>query len=517
MITFSTGGSSAYKITFDDNSHYLQNGEITLAKNTLGYVIDESTLITLVKPTGDAYISFHIEETNFSSVSDFETWFAANAVGGNGGGGTGSGITSGEVQSMIDESISGKADTDYVNTALADKADTSAVTVSIEEAVSGKADVSAVTASINEAVSGKQDTLVYYSEDTENNEGRIGTSVEDSGVTKSSEVRVASSMEGDSEVSISASEYSDDYNKEAVFYGTQDGIEISYNAVDNVEGTSINHTIYVNGDGFRIETNSDDGESTNTTEFSVTPDGVTINGDEIVTESDLTASLSGKQDTLVAGSGITISGNVISSTGGGGATYSAGTNISIDTANTINCTLPITSPYTNSIKIGTGSTTFYGENSIAMGNGVNLNYANTVGFGTTLNLGAKQSYAFGQNLSTSNETQLSCGFYNKSNKNSNTKGDSGNTLFSVGNGYYHYPTEGYHNALEIRQNGDIYFADTDNTTYQNYYEKPMIRLQDVVASLGGFKIVGISQADYDLLPVKDPNTLYIITNVVNNS
>ena len=61
-----------------------------------------------------------------------------------------------------------------------------------------------------------------------------------------------------------------------------------------------------------------------------------------------------KQDALVAGEGISISGNVISAEGGGGAEYSAGTNIEITTANTINCTLPITTSRNNptaSIKV----------------------------------------------------------------------------------------------------------------------------------------------------------------------
>lgn len=376
MITFSVLSDSAVKLTFDGNSHYLQDGEITVPKNSLALVKDESELITFIKAaTGDAYLSFHIEDTNFANYTELENWYKANMVSAYGGGGGGGGVTSGEVQTMIDNSISGKAetsavtsavtelnaalsgkaDTYYVNTALADKADTSAVTVSIEEAVSGKADESyvetaladkvdvseleevelAVAQSISvlaQSVSGKQDTLVYYYENTENNEGMIETSVEDGGVTKTSDVIVTSNMDGDSYVELSALEHSDDYDKSAVFYGTQDGIEISYNSADNVEGTSINHTIYVNADGFRIETNSDDGESTNTTEFSVTPDGVTINGDEIVTESDLTASLSGKQDTLVAGSGITISGNVISADGGGGGGMSEDDELLLATA-----------------------------------------------------------------------------------------------------------------------------------------------------------------------------------------
>lgn len=48
------------------------------------------------------------------------------------------------------------------------------------------------------------------------------------------------------------------------------------------------------------------------------------------------------------------------------------------------------------------------------------------------------------------------GVYNNSTSASTTFGDSGNTLFSVGNGT---PSSARHNAFEIRQNGDIYLND----------------------------------------------------------
>ena len=62
--------------------------------------------------------------------------------------------------------------------------------------------------------------------------------------------------------------------------------------------------------------------------------------------------------------------------------------------------------------------------------------------------------------------------------------DSGSTLFSVGNGHPHN-TGGYirkHNAFEIRQNGDIYYTDTNAET-EYPYEQPMIKLQDVIKNL----------------------------------
>ena len=61
----------------------------------------------------------------------------------------------------------------------------------------------------------------------------------------------------------------------------------------------------------------------------------TLSQNEIIaTQSDVNTAVSGKQDTLTAGSGISIVNNVISATGGGGSSYSAGNGIDI-TNNTI--------------------------------------------------------------------------------------------------------------------------------------------------------------------------------------
>ena len=96
---------------------------------------------------------------------------------------------------------------------------------------------------------------------------------------------------------------------------------------------------------------------------------------------------------------------------------------------------------------------------------------------------------------------------------SNTFGSSGNTLVAVGNGWASHdwlnPQPTKHNAFEIRQNGDIYIADTNDTTYQNYYEKPMKKLQDYLQ----IKVVKLTQSAYDALsPNYDSNTLYVIVN-----
>lgn len=88
-------------------------------------------------------------------------------------------------------------------------------------------------------------------------------------------------------------------------------------------------------------------------------------------------------------------------------------------------------------------------------------------------------------VETKNPREAAFGNYNLSNSYNPNVFDysSGSTLFSVGNG--HSENTGgdmrKHNAFEIRQNGDIYIANTNSEGEP--YEYPMIKLQDVIKSL----------------------------------
>lgn len=300
------------------------------------------------------------------------------------------------------------------------------------------------------------------------------------------------------------------------------------------------------------------------------------------TDNAITAATSAKQDTLVSGTNIkTINsqsilgeGNItIEGGGGGGKAVSAGTNISIttgETADTINCTLPIsagtgsesiiaaTQPnYPNKATAngaiafngyGLMATSATGINSIAQGDATSaqgrashsegydtkaIGYAShSEGAGTSAM--TDYSHAEGINTKATNKFEHASGRYNISVSASTTFGDSGNTLFSVGNGTAY---NARHNAFEIRQNGDIYIADTNDTSTTNYYEKPMIRLQDALGGgggtvdteitsastnpvtsaaiynqFGGLKLVKLTQSEYDSLTTKDNSTLYVIVN-----
>ena len=275
----------------------------------------------------------------------------------------------------------------------------------------------------------------------------------------------------------------------------------------------------------------------------------------------------GKQDALTPGEGIVISGNVISATGGssgGGATYSAGTNISIDSANTISCTLPITYADGKAIILhkNEGNTFTYDTSNVIVSGIYNeIAEANrSVIFGSfnKCNSGiSSPSYIFGtsnsgftsysvttgyHNISSGqtspsnivtydgyqsrlvngcynkalngsqivggyyntayNVGEFASGLYNNSVSASTAFGDSGNTLFSIGNGT---AENARHNALEVKQNGDIYFNDGTND----------VKLQDkftgIESALGGLKFQKMTLQEYSTISGSaDSNTIYFI-------
>ena len=255
------------------------------------------------------------------------------------------------------------------------------------------------------------------------------------------------------------------------------------------------------------------------------------------TDNAITAATSTKQDTLVSGTNIkTINnqsilgeGNItIEGGGGGGKTVSAGTNISIttgETADTINCTLPIregshsskkgiivgdsecssTGPYSISIghnadtggqySLCMGSNSYCnGQQSIVIGDGSsNDNSDFTYCFGRNLHPNRVHQFLEGAYLYSNNEYEVAFGQYNVSSRSNYNFGDSGNTLFSIGNGYDFSSTHNRHNALEIRQNGDIYIANTNDTSITGdkaYSLYPMIKLQDALGGGGSSYTAG---------------------------
>ena len=152
---------------------------------------------------------------------------------------------------------------------------------------------------------------------------------------------------------------------------------------------------------------------------------------------------------------------------------------------------------------GIGSTAD-GDAAFALGsqNLATANYA--FANGTHTQAKAQASHAEGVFTIAQNIAEHADGRFNDSTSATTTWGDSGNTLYSLGNGYDDGSFKHRHNALEVKQNGDVYVAATNESG--DYYNKPMIRLQDFLNN----KVVTLTLAEYNNLPTKDASTIYII-------
>jgi hypothetical protein len=224
----------------------------------------------------------------------------------------------------------------------------------------------------------------------------------------------------------------------------------------------------------------------------------------------------------------------IQGSGGGGKAIEGGRGISVttgETADTVSFNLPISAgtgtdsiiggysnnKASNSYSVALGSlNTASGESSMAVndynvaggkwsfagGEGTKALANASFSFGHSTTANGLSSFAIGYGNKTENEREFNCGSYGVSRKASNTFGDSGNTLFVVGNAYYANPR---HNAFEIRQNGDIYITSGGTD----------IKLQDNLGGGGGNPTVELTQAQYDALVTAgtvSADTYYIITD-----
>ena len=287
----------------------------------------------------------------------------------------------------------------------------------------------------------------------------------------------------------------------------------------------------------------------------------------------ITAATSTKQDTLVSGTNIKTINNTsilgsgnIEIQGGGGKSIEAGRGITVttgETADTVSFNLPISAGTgTNSVAEGYG-TKAKGPCSHAEGDSTSATSedAHSEGYHTkasgiygshaegryTIASGVA-SHAEGYYTEAKNNAEHASGWYNVSSSASTTFGDSGNTLFSVGNG----TSKKRHNAFEIRQNGDIYITkDGQDVKLQDqlgggasYSAGTGIDITNNVISvtgkvetsaittaitssstdaqvpsakavndkLGGLSLVKLSQSEYDGLATKNNSTLYVIVN-----
>ena len=519
--------------TFENSDKYLYgNGTIEVPFNSLSIIQDESDMITLRKAaSNDIFLSARYDtDLGYASkdeaVEDLKDMLFAET----GGGGTGSGVTSGEVQTMIDTALDDYYDKDEVdagfdsvNATLSGKADTSAVTAVANDVqtVSGQvqtkvatSDFNAYSAATATALSGKADSSAlndYYTKTEVYNKQEVDSAL--SGKADSSDVytksEVDTALSGKQDTLVSGTNIKTINNESILGSGNiniQGGgsnvIELTQAQYDALSGSVDPSAIYVITDATAYDPSTKVDTSAITTSITSSSTNSEVAGAKAV------------YDAIQAGGG------------GGGATYSAGTNISIAN-DTINCTLPIgagTGEY--SLSIGNNG---YGISQVSGKYAVSVNgggyHPNTVrgnnsfaanmdnqalGEGSFANgksciANGIYSHAEGLNVNTNNYNEHSQGRYNNSVSASTTFGDSGNTLFSVGNGT---SASARHNAFEIRQNGDIYVNDGTND----------VRLQDTILALGGLKFVSLTQSEYDALVsggTVDSSTIYFITNVVS--
>lgn len=128
------------------------------------------------------------------------------------------------------------------------------------------------------------------------------------------------------------------------------------------------------------------------------------------------------------------------------------------------------------------------------------------------NIQGMTSFGAGFDIRTFNNFEAAFGTANNTAGNSTVfQGSSGNTLFTVGNG----SASNKHNAFEIRQNGDIYISDTNASG--EYYQKPMIKLQDAIGQGGGGVTTGEVQTmiDSSISGKADSNSVYSKTESDN--
>ena len=168
---------------------------------------------------------------------------------------------------------------------------------------------------------------------------------------------------------------------------------------------------------------------------------------------------------------------------------------------------------------GTNAT---GNNSHAEGGGTTASGIGSHAEGGATKASGDYSHAEGQSTSATTECEHASGQWNISLSGSSTWGNSGNTLFTVGNGYATGGSVTTHNALDIRQNGDIYISDT--SAEGEYYQKPMIKLQDLINRISELETkvatlitkTEVEKGFNNVITVVDDNLLKIRNNALED-
>ena len=506
MITLTKSGN-AIVFTFDDNDHYLNDGTIEVPVNSLTLVTDDSQMATFRKAaSNDIFISATYDELGMSKA-DLETFYKENMVGSTGG--SGSGVTEEWVEEYVSESISGKADTSDVQNVASDVATVSgdvntlsgsvnaltgavntlsgdvstlsgsvdsnhnAITAVVGDVqtlsgdVANKADTTAVTASINSAVSGKMDTSAFNT------------------YSASTDARLSE----DEETTAAALNALDDSKQDTLIAGTN--ITISGNVISAAGGNNVIELTQaqydaltdVDPDAFYIITDADGGATTGQVQTMIN------------------TAIATKQDTLVAGTNITISGNVISAEGG---------SIAVDQAFDRDSTNAIANSAVTRNTVGIYSMSWSGGKSIMQAydqKGYSLNNL-SLGFSRINNRDIVQTKSNIGGLTNFNLVETSAITSSVTSASTDSEIPSAKAVYDAlqegGGGLPESAFTTYTASTDAR------LAEDEEVT-----AAALNTLNDATASnttaLGGLKLVSLTQAQYDALATKDASTLYIIT------
>ena len=442
MISLSKSGNTV-TFTFDENSGYLQNGTIDVPVNSLSLILDESNMATFRKSaSNDIFVSANVGDFGMSK-SELEAWYKENMVGSTGGGGTvSSAITSGDTNA-----VAGGAVYDQV-TIGGGMEEISSVTISSSYSSvvmpdCNKFTISASTA-IGDAITNAGRTINVYDKSTET-------------------------------LVFSAATVSNMNSNYVTVEGTTADTSIAFTAVDGY---------YFKGDNSMMFKSNYSGGWVVT--FYKSSDVEWLKN--VVSAN--TVAIEGKQDrvSISAGTGTNSIKENNASIANGNYSHAEGLN---------------TSANTQASHAEGGYTQANGNYSHAEGNATSAtsNASHAEGNRTLAN--GIGSHAEGYYTQANNFYEHASGQFNVSSSASTTFGDSGNTLFSVGNGT---ANNARHNAFEIRQNGDIYIASGSTD----------IKLQDHLGGgSGGNATVELTQSEYDALVSAGTvasDTYYIITD-----
>lgn len=552
MITLTKNGN-AVKFLFEDSQHYLMgDGEIQVPVNSLSLIIDESDMVTFKKASSDdIFVSFDPADSNLSTKAGVIDFYKNNMVGSTGGG-SGSGVTSGEVESMISEALEDYPTNDDLEDALEDyytqtevdagfSSVTSSVTAVNASLTAHTADTGIHTTTAEKAVwNAKQNALT------------AGTGID----ITNNVISVTGGTGGSNVVELTQAQYEALATKDPdVLYVITDAPEISISGkADTSAVTAVNDVVTAHTANTSIHVSQNEKNTWNAKQNTLTAGtGIDITNDVIsvtggtgggITSGEvqnmIDATVDPKEEVIATalndlndrvedlesgGSSVTIATAITSSstnseaagalatynaitaaTTGGGATYSAGTNISIDTANTISCTLPITANTTTFIA---GSPSVVRDKNILIGstNMFRTNYENNVIIGNSAKA-SQDCVVIGRNATGGTNNNYD---WNNIAIGSVANANGGN---HVAIGYAVSATGttkmNLNDQIKVDTNNQVYIKDKTNTTD--------VCIQDAIAALGGLKFVQCTQADYDALVqggTVDSSTIYFITNVVS--